>query len=152
MYETRQIVGGLALMLGLAANAASAQSKDLMLEEAKAVSASVQKVEAGGYWSRGEEEGFFRIVVIAGGVEHVAHRLYLQWLTIDPDTQDHRVVGTTPVKEINEGHGAILEVTPDFDTMGELELAIKASPGRGPEKRFVLTAQATVGVYSLRTQ
>jgi hypothetical protein len=124
--------------------APTAIAQDPSLGAARAVPASIHTVDAGGYWARGKEEAFFRIVVIAAGVEHVVHRLYLQWLTVDSDSQEYRVVRTTPVKEINEGHcSSVLEVKPDFANVGQLKVAIAAKPrGRSPERRFVLTAQA----------
>jgi hypothetical protein len=151
MRTSRQMIISLALATALTVASAEAGAQDALLGDSKALPASIHKVEAGGYWSRGKEEGFFRVVVVAGGVEHVVHRLYLQWLAVDPDSQKYRVVRTIPVREINKGHGSVLEVKSTFADLGRLKVAITARRrGGGPAKRFVLTAQAD-GTYSLRT-
>jgi hypothetical protein len=152
MRRTRQIAIGVVWAAAFFTAVPAALAQDPSLDAAKAVLASIHRIDAGGYWARGKEEGFFRIVVIATGVEHVVHRLYLQWLTVDPDSQEYRVVRTTSVKEINEGHSSVLEVKPDFADMGRLKVAITAKPrGGGPLKQFDLTAQAD-GTYSLRAR
>ena len=44
-----------------------------LLQPARTLSANVHAVVSGGYWSHGGREGFFRTVVMAGGVEQVSH-------------------------------------------------------------------------------
>ena len=151
MRRVRHTVICLALAIGFFAAAAPAHAQDTLLGAAKRVPGRIHKVDAGGYWARDKQEGFFRVVVVAAGVEHVVHRIYLQWLTIDPDSQDYRLVGTTPVKELNEGHGSVLDVKTEYPDLGRLRVTINASPrGGGPVKRFVLTAKGD-GTYTLRS-
>jgi hypothetical protein len=151
MSRFHQTVICLALAIGFFAAAAPAHAQDTLLGDAKRVPGRIHKVDAGGYWARDKQEGFFRVVVVAAGVEHVVHRIYLQWLTIDPDSQDYRLVGTTPVKELNEGHGSVLDVKTEYPDLGRLRVTINASPrGGGPVKRFVLTAKGD-GTYTLRS-
>ena len=151
MRKVHQTVICLALAIGFFAAAAPAHAQDTLLGAAKRVPGRIHKVDAGGYWARDKQEGFFRVVVVAAGVEHVVHRIYLQWLTIDPDSQDYRLVGTTPVKELNEGHGSVLDVKTEYPDLGRLRVTINASPrGGGPVKRFVLTAKGD-GTYTLRS-
>ena len=54
---------------------------------AEKIPVNIHSVMSGGYWSAGKDEGSFRAVVTAGGVEHVVHRLYIQWLRNDAKTQ-----------------------------------------------------------------
>jgi len=51
-----------------------------------------------------------RVVVVAGGVEHVGHRLFLQWLRSDAKTQSYELVRTVNVTELNLAQGYLLEV------------------------------------------
>jgi hypothetical protein len=61
------------------------------------------------------------------------------------------LVGTTPVKELNEGHGSVLDVKTEYPDLGRLRVTINASPrGGAPVKRFVLTAKGD-GTYTLRS-
>jgi len=152
MRGVRQTVICLAVAIGFIAAAVPTHAQDMLLGDAERVPGRIHKVEAGGYWARDKKEGFFRVVVVSAGVEHVVRRLYIQWLTIDPDSQDYRLVGTTPVKELNEGHGSVLELKTEFPDLGRLKVTINASPrGGGPMKRFILTATGD-GTYTLRSQ
>lgn len=151
MRGVRQTAICLAVAIGFIATTVPTHAQDTLLGDAERVPGRIHKVEAGGYWTRDKQEGFFRVVVVAAGVEHVVHRLYLQWLTIDPDSQDYRLVRTTPVKELNEGHGSVLEVKTEFPDLGRLKVTINATPrGGGSVKRFVVAA-AGDGAYTLRS-
>jgi sulfur transfer complex TusBCD TusB component (DsrH family) len=92
----------------------SPEVPDEFVREAMHVPASVEDVASGGYWTQGGVEGFFRIVVLAYGVEHVVHRLYVQLVAVSSEDQSYRLVSSVSVKEINEGHGVTLELTPYF--------------------------------------
>ena len=45
-----------------------------------ALTGIVDSVVSAGRWQSGDGAGFFRVVVLRGGYEHVVNRLYLQWL------------------------------------------------------------------------
>jgi hypothetical protein len=68
----------LALVLSsLVSHAAQSDPKEAIAAEASAISASVSSVAAGGDWGG---NGFFRLVVMRGGFEHVHYRAYAQWI------------------------------------------------------------------------
>lgn len=117
-------------------------AEDISLADAESLPPSIHQVAAGGYWSRDKKEGFFRAIVTAGGTEHVSHRLYLQWLEIDPDTQSYNVASTRGVKEINDGHGSLLDVKAEFPDLEFMKLSVDARSDRPPqESRFTITVK-----------
>ena len=127
-------------------------AQDHFITDAVNIPASVNNVDAGGYWSDGGSEGFFRTIVLAGGVEQVGHRLYVQWIAVSSETQDYRLIRTVNVKEFNEGHGVILQLVTDFATLDQLTASIEATSVRGGEvRRYVLTATKD-GVYRLTSE
>lgn len=139
-----------AFLAGNFATPPLAHAQDNFITEVKSLPASVHRVISGGYWSRGKEEGFFRVVVISGGVEHVSHLLYLQWLKINADTQGYNVVRTRAVKEINDGHGYILDVKADYSEFEYLKLTVDARGERPQRKtRFIITVKGD-GTYAVK--
>ena len=84
-------------LLCLSALPTAAQNESF--EAAEGVSVSINSVMSGGLWTRGKDEGFFRTVITADGVEHVVNRLYIQWLKINTDNQTYELVRTVNVKE-----------------------------------------------------
>lgn len=132
--------------------APQARAEDKLLADAEGLPPSVHQVVSGGYWSRGKREGFFRVIVISGGVEHVAHRLYLQWLEIDPDTRSYSVASTRGVKEINGGHGFLLDVKAEFPDMESGKISVAARRARPPqEKLFAITVKGD-GSYAIKSR
>ena len=138
-----------ALAMAICLASAPSAAEDDFLTDAKGIPVSIHKVAAGGYWSEAEAEGFFRVVVVAAGVEHVVHRLYIQWLAIDADTQGYHLVRTVGVEEVNGGHGATLDVEAAFPDLDRLEVSIKVNPrGGGPAQSLVLSAGGD-GTYTI---
>lgn len=150
MRPVRQTVALFVMIFGLGVAAAPSNAQDALFADAKTTPASIHKVAAGGHWMKGTDEGFFRVVVAAGGVEHVVHRLYIQWIRLDPDTQDYQLARTVSVKELNEGHGSLLDVETEFPDLDRLKITVKASPrGGGPARRSIITVKG-VGAYAFR--
>lgn len=126
---------------GLWLSIAPSTAQDQFMTDATNIPASVHSIAAGGHWSQDGTEGFFRTVVLAGGVELVGHRLYLQWIAVSGETQDYRLIRTINVEEFNEGHGVILDLVTDFSTFEQLTASITATSVRGGNvQRYVLTA------------
>ena len=74
----------------------------------------------------GKDEGFFRIIVVAGGVEHVWHRLYIQWLRSDARTQGYELIRTVNVQELNLGQGYLLGVKTSFGNFNSFKIDVTA--------------------------
>lgn len=133
-------IGVLALFsLCLGAPPASAQNE--AFETAEKVPPGIHFVSAGGFWTQGNEEGFFRVVVVAGGIEHVSHRLYLQWLRNDAKTQGYELIRTVNVKELNMGHGYVLTVKTDFGDINAFRVDVMANSRGGSPRKFAITAK-----------
>jgi len=118
-------------------------------DAADQVPANVHSAMSGGFWTVGSDEGFFRAVVIAGGVEQVAHRFYIQWLRSDLNTQSYELVRTVNVKELNLGHGHVLTVKTSFGDINSFKIEIVANSRGGKAKRFSITAKSD-GKYTIR--
>jgi hypothetical protein len=137
------------LLLSLSSAPSIAQNEPF--ETVEQVPPSVHHVASGGFWTAGKDEGFFRSVVIAGGVEHVSHRLFIQWLRSDAKTQRYTVVRTVNVTELNLGHGHVLEVQTSFGDINAFKVDVTANSRGGKSRRFAITAKGD-GKYAIRTQ
>jgi len=144
----RPVVGLFALLF-LCLSALPSNAQNASFEAAEQVPASVHSAMSGGFWTRGKDEGFFRVVVIAGGVEHVAHRLYIQWLKSDTKTQSYALIRTVNVKELNLGHGHVLEVKTSFGDINSFKIDVTANTRDGKARHFAIIAKGD-GKYTIR--
>ncbi len=137
------------ICLSIGAIPAAAQNQ--AFESAEKIPVGVHSVSADGFWTSGNAEGFFRTVVIAGGVEHVSHRLFIQWLQNDPGSQSYKLIRTINVKELNLGTGHVLKVTTDFGDINQFKISVTANRRGRNAKRFVITAKGKGG-YTIRSR
>lgn len=69
---------------------------------AAALPPAILEVANGGAWSKGEERGYYRAIVVSQpDANRDASFLYLQWITYKGSTSDGKVIAAVPVKEIN---------------------------------------------------
>ena len=151
MRYARQFVASFSAIVLLCLSALPSNAQNESFEAAEQVPASVHSAMSGGFWTRGKDEGFFRAVVIAGGVEHVAHRLYIQWLKTDAKKQSYELIGTVNVKELNLGHGHVLEVKTSFGDINSFKIGVTANSRGGKAKRFAITAKGD-GKYTIQSR
>jgi hypothetical protein len=115
--------------------------------------ARIHSVTSGGYWSDDDNEGFFRAVVAAEGVETTSHNLYLQWLAVDLDKGTYAVLSTSSVDEVNadRADGGVIAVAMDAAAeFGTLRLVVTVTRPRTEVKtRYTLTADGVIGAYRL---
>lgn len=138
-------------MLLLSLSSATSMAQNESFETAEQVSPGVHHLASGGFWTAGKAEGFFRAVVTAGGVEHVSHRLFIQWLKTDAKTQRYTVVRTVNVTELNFGHGHVLEVQTSFGEINAFKVDVTANNRGGKSRRFAITVKGD-GKYAIQTQ
>ena len=62
----------------------------------------VRELKSAGRWRTADGEGFYRVVVLRGGYEHLADRLYIQWVREGDESRPARVVASVGVTEIND--------------------------------------------------
>lgn len=151
MRHAYQFVAGFVVIVLLCLNAPPSNAQNEAFEAAEQVPAGINSVMTGGFWTLGKDEGFFRVVVVAGGVEHVSHRLYIQWLRSDAKTQGYDLIRTVNVKELNLGHGFVLEVKTSFGDINSFKIDVTANSRGGNAKRFAITAKGD-GKYVIRSR
>lgn len=86
-----------AVTAGAAAAAGSAAVSEL--DAVSQLNVHIYTVVSGGHWCRGEDEGFYRVVVYTNGIEEVYHHLYIQLLKVDLDRHDVLVDRSLLVRE-----------------------------------------------------
>ncbi len=152
MRHACQIVASFVAMFLLCLSLATpSNAQNQAFEAAEQVPAGINSVMPGGFWTLGKDEGFFRVVVVAGGVEHVSHRLYIQWIRVNLKTQGYELIRTVNVKELNLGHGFVLEVRTSFGEINSFKIDITANGRGGKTKRFVITATGD-GKYAIQSR
>ena len=96
---------GLLLISSIAVAAGPGGNRDQNLVAVSQLDVDIRAVSSDGYWMHADREGWIRFVVIGGGVEHYATRLYLQWLAQADDGADIEVLKTVSVEELNGPDG-----------------------------------------------
>jgi hypothetical protein len=139
-YICQSAVGIVATCL-LLLSAVPSYAQNETAEAAKRVPAGINSVVSGGFWTQGTDEGFFRVIVTAGGVEHVAHKLYIQWLKTDAKTQGYALVRTTGVKELNGTNGAVFKVKTSFGDINAYKIDVTANSRGGKIRRYAITVK-----------
>jgi hypothetical protein len=137
----------LSALCALALFADEARAQDFGPNDARATPVSIHSVQSGGSWQSGKQEGFYRVVVVAGGFEHVIAKLYLQWIATDSDEREYKLVRTVEVKDV--GIASVITPVARFPTGRPpvIELTIARRDGK-TEKRTI-TVQPE-GRYSFR--
>jgi hypothetical protein len=128
----------------------AARAQDEWLEDVRSLPPHVHSVHSGGYWEHGNQEGFYRILVMAGGFEHVIARLYAQWISTDQDTRDYKIVRTVNVTEFNGGGASVIQPVLRF-TPGakKLQVALAVTRRDGKTEKRTLTVLPD-GSYTLK--
>jgi hypothetical protein len=132
-------------LLLLATSGASAQ--DFAINDAKGTPVSIHTVQSGGSWESGKQEGFYRVVVVAGGFEHVIARLYVQWIATDQDEREYKLVRTVDVKDV--GVASTIVVSPKFSAGGPWTLGLTIGRRDGKQEKRTMTVQPD-GRYSFK--
>lgn len=152
MRHAYQIVASFVAMLLLGLSLATpSNAQNEAFEAAEQVPAGIQSIMTGGIWMRGKDEGFFRVVVVAGGVEHVTNRLYIQWLRVNYETQGYDLIRTVNVKQLNVGYGFVLKVNTSFGEINSFKIDVTVNSRGGKAKRFAITAKGD-GKYAIRSR
>ncbi len=126
-----------------------ARAEDSPEADAKAVPPGIHQVFSGGYWMHGKDDGHYRIVVVQSGFEHISYRLFIQWIVIDQDNHDLKIVRTVPVVEINDLSGVISELKPQFKLNNPPRFNVTIEGRDGKKRRYAITATPD-GRYTIR--
>ena len=116
-----------------------ANAQDFAINDAKGTPVSIHTVQTGGSWESGKQEGFYRVVVVAGGFEHVIARLYVQWIATDQDEREYKLVRTVEVKDV--GVASTISVAPKFSTTGPWTMALTIGRRDGKQEKRTMIVQ-----------
>ena len=150
MYHRRNAT---AFVLAIVLGHGVAIAQEAVPESVGSLSPDVQTVVSDGYWSNDHGEGFFRAVVTAAGVEHVNNELFLQWVSVDVDTNHYVVASSVGIEQINANHTdayhIAVEKAADAD-FGTLRLIVTVSAEHSKTKlKYELAADGKLGSYQL---
>lgn len=151
MTRTFSYIAGLTVALSLCVSVAVSYAQNEPFEAAEQVPPNIHLVSAGGYWKQGNDEGFFRVVVVVGGVEHVSYRLFIQWLRTSAEKRSYEIIRTVNVKELNLGHGYVLDVKTGFGDTNAFKIDVTANSRGGKSKAFIITAKVE-GKYAIQAR
>jgi hypothetical protein len=132
------IAGRFAIAVALLLLSVAARAQDELHKDVRSLPSHVHSVHSGGYWEHGNQEGFYRIVVMAGGFEHVIAQLYVQWISIDQDTRDYKIVRTVNVTEL--GGASVIQPALRFTPGAKnLQVALAVTRPDGKTEKRTLT-------------
>ena len=117
--------------------------------DAKATPTGVHQVFSGGFWSDGTTDGHYRIVVVMDGFEHISHRLFIQWIAVDTDNHDLKLVRTVAVSEVNDLSGLITDLKPQFQLNKPAQFTLTVEGRDRKKRRHTITATPD-GTYTIR--
>jgi hypothetical protein len=128
---------------------AQSQQDPRLAAQAAALPPGIETVASGGYWSRDNQDGSFRLVIHLVGWEELSSRAFLQWIRRDPDKQEEIVERTVPIKEI-EGRWRV--VSQKFELRGKRWVIGVSAKCRAPkaEATFTITPAADFS-YTITT-
>ena len=109
---------------------------------------SIENLKSGGFWSHDGEEGFYRVVITASGVEHVREQLFLQWMKVKSDSQTYEMVKSIGIKELNSQAAGVLEIDTDFGDINAFQINATLSQRGGGLKKFAILANEA-GKYQI---
>ena len=141
----RELTASLALILTTSAVVISQDAFDATLA---VLPGELRDVKSAGRWRTADAEGVYRVVVLRVGYEHIADRLYVQWVRSGIDDQPPRVIGTVSVNEINEAGPFTVSHALQAEATSRLRIVVNArhTYTRQP-RQFVFFATAP-GVYT----
>ena len=117
---------------------------------ATALPPSVVEVANGGAWTKGEERGYYRAIVVSSpeGERDVAY-LFLQWITYKGSAAGGAVVAAAPIKEINALKLSNAFLTIDAEKEEEAIVTVSSfDPEKETDILYTVTATAP-GAYTV---
>jgi hypothetical protein len=126
-------------------------SQDLFKSALDTLPGDVRDVKSAGRWRTAEAMGVYRVIVVRGGYEHIADRLYIQWLSNASDDSPPQVLATVGVTEINDAGPFTFSNALSAEATNRLRITVNARHTyTGARRQFVFVASAP-GTYADRT-
>jgi hypothetical protein len=112
---------------------------------------NVRDVKSAGRWRTAEATGVYRVIVVRVGYEHIADRLYIQWLSNANDDSSPQAMATVGVSEINDAGPFTFAHALSAEATNRLRITVNARHTyTGARRQFVFVASAP-GTYADRT-
>ncbi len=115
------------------------------------VPANIHHVKSGGYWTIDGDEGFFRVLIISAGVEHVSQKIFIQWVRVDLETGDYKIHHTTELTEFTGGGEYVLQVETSFGDINAFKIDLTSNLRDQEPRRFIVIAHGD-GTYSIEPE
>lgn len=151
MRQLYKLIGGIAAVGLICSGVLPSSAQNASQALAERVPTGIHSVISGGFWTRGKDEGFFRVIVTAGGIEHIVHRLFIQWLQTNAKPQGYTLIRTVNVKELNFGHGGVLQVKTTFGDVNSFMINVIANRRNSKAKNFTITVKGD-GIYIIESR
>lgn len=62
----------------------------------------VQEVKSGGEWAEDDTAGYYRFIVVGGGIEHYKTKLFVQWISHGTDEELPELLASISIVELND--------------------------------------------------
>ncbi len=126
-------------------------SQDVFKSALDTLPGNVRDVKSAGRWRTATAMGVYRVIVVRDGYEHIADRLYFQWLSNASDDSSPQVLATVGVSEINDAGPFTLSYALYAEATNRLRITVNARHTyTGARRQFVFVASAP-GTYADRT-
>lgn len=110
----------------------------------------IHEIHSAGRWRTSEAEGFYRVIVLRGGYERVAQRLYVQWMRDGDSEGPPRVVATAGIAAINDPGPFTFAHALHAAATNQLHVTVDARHGYTGQRRQFVVVATTPGIYSVR--
>lgn len=119
----------------------AAAAQDALEAGVAAIPSEVREVRVAGHWRAGHDYGLYRVIVLRVGEDHVADRLFVQWVRDAADDDRSRIVATLAVREINDAGPFTFTYTLKPEATTRLRITVNAHHTySGGRRQFVLFA------------
>ena len=126
-------------------------SQDVFKSALDTLPGNVRDLKSAGRWRTATAMGVYRVIVVRDGYEHIADRLYFQWLSNASDDSSPQVLATVGVSEINDAGPFTLSYALYAEATNRLRITVNARHSyTGARRQFVFVASAP-GTYADRT-
>lgn len=114
---------------------------------AQSVPVEVPEVVTGGAWTDGKASGVYRALVVLSGQKEAVSHVFLQWISVRPDTLVPEIAKTVAVKEVNDKKLPSAFITLQADKEGEAILIVTTIDPKTNNEQAIAFKATKPGVY-----
>ncbi len=102
---------------------------------------TIATVKTTGWWTDGEREGAYRIIIVEHGFDKIVSRLFIQWLEVIEGEPQTKALATAGIEQLNELPAYKLEITAVRELQDRLDIELDGYNHYTSEtKRFLVRA------------